>query len=318
MAVKLLRWITLALPAGLIAEFLLGDQYLGGVPAPVSQQVVDVLLYTVFYGSAAITIREVTRRLGRGWPTILLLGLAWGVIEEGLVTQSLFDPHYLGAHLLQQGFIPLLGTSGPWLVFVLMLHMVWSVATPIALAEAIATPADGGPQRPWFGRFGLVLFPVLTALAAVAVFFASVPGVRGYDPDPLRLLGSVVAVVVLVVVAVLLPEPDAARDSGRVVLGIVLSAVLLSAAQLARGIGDPWLAVGVTLLALAALAVLVGVLRPAPVGLAAGAVLTYVWVGMRNAIPAGPVAIAEQSVLILLALAFTALALVRRRRGSVH
>jgi hypothetical protein len=71
------------------------------------------------------------------------------------------------------------------------------------------------------------------------------------------------------------------------------------------------------------LAVLVGVLRPAPIGLAAGAVLTYVWVGMRNAIATGPAAIAEQSVIILLAVAFTALAvarptLVARGLGSVH
>jgi hypothetical protein len=33
-------------------------------------------LLALLYGSGAILIREVARRTGRGWPTILVLGLA--------------------------------------------------------------------------------------------------------------------------------------------------------------------------------------------------------------------------------------------------
>jgi hypothetical protein len=47
------------------------------------------------YGTVAVLIREVTRRTGRGWPTILLLGAAFGFIQAGLIDQSLFNPCYL-------------------------------------------------------------------------------------------------------------------------------------------------------------------------------------------------------------------------------
>jgi hypothetical protein len=44
------------------------------------------------YGGGALLIREVVRRRGLGWPSIILLALACGVLEEGLITQSLFNP----------------------------------------------------------------------------------------------------------------------------------------------------------------------------------------------------------------------------------
>jgi hypothetical protein len=42
-----------------------------------------------------VLIREITRRTGRGWPTILLLGAAFGLVQAGLIDQSLFNPGYL-------------------------------------------------------------------------------------------------------------------------------------------------------------------------------------------------------------------------------
>jgi hypothetical protein len=47
------------------------------------------------YGAVAVLIGETTRRAGRGWPTILLLGAAFGLIQAGLIDQSLFNPGYL-------------------------------------------------------------------------------------------------------------------------------------------------------------------------------------------------------------------------------
>lgn len=66
------------------------------------------------YGGAALLIREMTRRAGRGWPTMLLLSLGFGVCSEGALTESLFDPDYAHAHLLEHGFVPALGIAIPW------------------------------------------------------------------------------------------------------------------------------------------------------------------------------------------------------------
>ena len=90
--------------SGVVAEFLLGDQYLFGL-APASQQVGEVVIFTAFYGGAAVLIRELARRRSGGWRAIALLALGFGLLEEGLVTQSLFNPDYAGAHLLAYGFV---------------------------------------------------------------------------------------------------------------------------------------------------------------------------------------------------------------------
>ncbi|SNR42784.1 hypothetical protein [Actinomadura mexicana] len=42
--------------------------------------------------AVAVLIREAARRTGRGWPTIVLLGAAFGLVQAGLIDQSLFNP----------------------------------------------------------------------------------------------------------------------------------------------------------------------------------------------------------------------------------
>jgi hypothetical protein len=47
------------------------------------------------YGSGAVVARELTYRWGKGWPTLLSLGAAYGIIEEGLMVRSFFSPNYI-------------------------------------------------------------------------------------------------------------------------------------------------------------------------------------------------------------------------------
>jgi hypothetical protein len=70
--------------APLVAEYLLGNVAIDAIAG--------LLLLSPLYGGGTVLIREVTRRAGRGWPTMIPLGLAHAVFEEGLVTQSLFNP----------------------------------------------------------------------------------------------------------------------------------------------------------------------------------------------------------------------------------
>ena len=86
--------------APLVAEFLLGDVTLASLPA--------LVLFIPLYGGGAVLIREVVRRGGGGWPAIVVFAAAYGVVEEGLATQSLFNPDYAHQHLLSSGFIPFL------------------------------------------------------------------------------------------------------------------------------------------------------------------------------------------------------------------
>src|SRR4051794_30006274 len=118
--------LSLFLLAPLVGEYLLGS-------LPMSL-IVILPLMAALYGSGALLIRETARRIGGGWVSIALLGIAYGLVEEGFVTQSLFNPNYLHLRLLDFGYLPALGIGVPWTIFVLTIHTVWSIAVPIGLA----------------------------------------------------------------------------------------------------------------------------------------------------------------------------------------
>jgi hypothetical protein len=74
--------------APIIAEFLLGDfsgRQLGFIAAFVPQ-----------YGGGALLVREMARRTGRGWPTMVLLALTYALIEEGFIGRFVAGETALG------------------------------------------------------------------------------------------------------------------------------------------------------------------------------------------------------------------------------
>jgi hypothetical protein len=288
--------LTLTLLSPFTAEFLLADQYLAGPPELV-QQLVMFALYVAFYGAAALLIRETVRRRGRGWPTMLTLALAFGVFEEGLLTQTLFNPHYLGLDLLSSGHVPVLGIGGPWTVYVLTLHVVWSIGAPIAITEALFG------REPWLRKAGVRLWSVTLALGAAATFGVSY-AMGHFLAHPAQLAGAAVVAVALVVAAFRFRSAVWTSTPGNPWVALALGVGASSAFQLLRGLDSlPWLVVGLLLALEAATAVAILRLRPPAFPLAAGAVLTYCWIGMKSTIPHGVTAIVEQSVLILVAVA---------------
>ncbi len=76
-----------------------------------------------------------------------------------------FNPHYLGLHLLNYGFVPALGIGAPWTVYVLLLHVVWSIAVPIGFVEALF---PGQRHTPWLGRLGVAVTGIVYALGVAS------------------------------------------------------------------------------------------------------------------------------------------------------
>src|SRR5580698_11071145 len=144
--------------APLVAEFLLGDLPIKLLPA--------LIVLAPMYGGGALLIRETVRRTGRGWPSILLLGMAYAIFEEAFTTQSLFNPNYLRLNLglLTPAFIPALGISAWWTLWMLMVHGLWSISTPIALIEACVPDRA---RTPWLGRGGMVIVVLVFLLGAI-------------------------------------------------------------------------------------------------------------------------------------------------------
>lgn len=73
----------LFLLAPLVGEYLLGNVSIVELPA--------LPVLALLYGSGAIRVRELARRTGRGWPTMLGLGLAYGLLEARPIDQTLFN-----------------------------------------------------------------------------------------------------------------------------------------------------------------------------------------------------------------------------------
>src|SRR5262245_55414542 len=89
----LLPAVVLFLLAPFVSEFLLGDLPLTMLPA--------LIVLAPMYGGGALVIREIVRRSRRGWPTLMVLALAYSVLEEAYTTQTLFNPNYLHLSLHQ-------------------------------------------------------------------------------------------------------------------------------------------------------------------------------------------------------------------------
>jgi hypothetical protein len=181
--------------APLVAEFLLGNLPVKLLPA--------LIVLAPMYGGGALLIRESVRRTGRGWPSILLLGMAYAIFEEAFTTQSLFNPNYLKLNLglLTPAFIPALGISAWWTLWMFMVHGIWSISTPIALVEA---SVPDRARKPWLGRWGLVI------VVAVFLFGAVTTTAIGYRQDHFmaskaQFVSAALVVVGLVALAFMIP-----------------------------------------------------------------------------------------------------------------
>jgi len=236
---NILAVVTLFFVAPLVAEYLLGDLPLKLLPV--------LIILAPAYGGAAILIRETARRTGRGWPTMLMLGAAYTLIGEGLVTQSLFNPDYMNKHwhLLYPAYIPALGIGGWWTLFMFNLHTFWSMGVSIALVEALF-PADA--EAPWLGPVGDSVVALVFVLGAAANFGIGFKQ-NHFVASPAQLLGAAVLCVLLMVSAFLIPASRPNNSDGKTPSPWITGAVafVLGTAALHTPPKWGWAAVGAML-----------------------------------------------------------------------
>jgi len=182
----------------------IGELLSGSAPPAEFFHPFTLFLLAALYGSGAILVRELRVRWGKGWPTVLVLGAAYGIVEEGLMVKSFFDPNWVD--------LGLLGTYGRWAgvnwVWSLQLtvyHAVFSIAVPILLVELLF-PAHRDEH--WLGRRGMVGFALL--LAADVAFGALF--LTPYRPPVVLYLLTGGIVVGLFLLARRLPGPRPAAE----------------------------------------------------------------------------------------------------------
>jgi hypothetical protein len=190
------RWAALLL-AGLtpvVAELTLGN--------PPLRQAWLLLLWVPIYGAGTVLIRELVRRTGRGWPAILLLGAAYGIVEEGLALQALTSPTIYGV----AGWAPrILGLNSAYTELNIPYHAVFSVALPILLVDLIVPDLR---HRPYLGRTGLIVAGVVFVLGVLLLRWTTAFIDPGYQAPPAVLAAFVLAIAVLALLALrFVPRP---------------------------------------------------------------------------------------------------------------
>lgn len=119
------------------------------------------------FGSGALIIREVARRHGLGWWSVLLLGAALGTLAGWPLVSGQLDPFWLG-DAYAAGYSGALGVNWYWALGMAALCSVIGVALPITLVEA-AFPAVA--PLPWLrGRWPLVALGALAGAAFIGLF----------------------------------------------------------------------------------------------------------------------------------------------------
>lgn len=187
---------------------------------PLTDIPVILLFLGPMYGGAAVLIREVARRTGRGWPSIVLLAAAFGVLQAGLVDQSLFNPGYDRYDFQHPVHVDGIDISLYYLLAFVAGHVVASIVAPIAVAECWSRRAD----EPWLTRRTLRLVAGLYVLATVVNHVGVKDEVgHGFQASPVQVAAAAATVVLLTTAAMRWrPRP---RTDGRVPRPWVMTAI---------------------------------------------------------------------------------------------
>ncbi len=193
----MLRRIPPALVLFIIAP-VFGEMFSGSSPLNEFVNPVTFITLALLYGCGAIIARELVVRWRQGWFSLLLLGLAYGIHEEGLLVQSFFDPAWMDlGPLATYGRVA--GVNWVWTVHLTIFHALISIAASVAFVEILYPDRravswvkhKGWWILNWLGFSGVYL---LWEIATT------------YDPGVWKVL-TVLAILFLVLLARFIPAP---------------------------------------------------------------------------------------------------------------
>lgn len=178
----------------------IGELLSGSAPPAEFFSFFGLVALGILYGGGALLAREMTRRWGQGWPSLLLLGAAYGIIEEGLMVKSFFDPTWMDLGVLgvygRWG-----GVNWVWSLELTIYHAVFSIAIPVLLTT-LAFP--GQRQQAWLSPRGFRWMAALFVLNGIFITLFLTP----YRPPVIPYLAAVSAVLWLVRRAQRLPHRE--------------------------------------------------------------------------------------------------------------
>jgi hypothetical protein len=165
------------------------------------------LLMAMPYGLGALVCRELVVRWGKGWWSLMVLGLAYGLYEEGVVARSLCDPKWSEMGSLAD-YNHVAGLNWTYTEVLLHFHTTVSILASVALVQFIF-PARrheswiSTPKLRWCFVGLLAWTPALMMVQIVA----DDPEFQFYFPPIGYFLAIVGGIAACVVLARTLPAP---------------------------------------------------------------------------------------------------------------
>ncbi|HTP53751.1 MAG TPA: hypothetical protein VML94_02145 [Thermoplasmata archaeon] len=212
--------LMLLLLAPAIPELLTGSTPITGLAYDPVRFGVDFAFEIGLYGCGAVLVREFAVVLRKGWASILLLGAAYGIVEEGFAVHTIFQTSGAPVNALAT-YGHAFGVNWLWAVGIVAFHATYSIALPILLV------------RLWYPDVARARWFDASALTAVAAVFLGTVAVfsthEGYPPRPgalagfLLLVGGLVALAWRAPAALLSVKPGVGRAGP---LGLVLVGTL--------------------------------------------------------------------------------------------
>ncbi len=133
-----------------------------------------LFVFLAFYGFGALLIREVAAHKNLNYASVLLLGAAFGVLEEGIILKSWFDPTWMGAQITSQALV-VYGVVVLQPFANVVYHAVVSIAAPIVLVESVTS------RTPWLSHKMLLLCSIVFGVGAVRLVMFNDYAVRWWQ-----------------------------------------------------------------------------------------------------------------------------------------
>jgi len=206
-----------------IPEYLSGSSPISALVTNPGQFVFQLVLNLGLYGPGVLLIREARVRWQKGWPTVLLLGAAYAILEEGVALSTMFNPDsqvVVSSGLGTYGHW--LGVSWIWVEGIILVHVLFSISTPILLLD-LALPST--KEKPFLAGRRLAAAGTILCLDVSSLFGLVYFGQKFYMGNAV-LAGSLLSICLLVYLARKAPSGSPLPDGRSPSFGLVKTGVV--------------------------------------------------------------------------------------------
>lgn len=256
---------------------------------------VGLIILAPLYGGAALLIREVAVKTGRGWRGIFLMAAAFGLLMPGVIDLAMWGeqrrdiPYWRELRL--STLVPSLGFSVFPLSSWVLGHVFMSICGPVALLEGLVPSLRGKPLLSWRG---IAIVCALLVISA-GIIHSDARALYDYQPTLTRTISVTIVIVTLFLIALTHLGRPLSVGSNRWTPGWGLCyAVVFAAFLICELLSPSWLSLAILWILVITISVLALWFSRSPdwglrhtVALACGAIAARAVIGFLVPVPDG-------------------------------